>query len=73
MYRHAKCLLGSESRLLSFQNLWQQGKTNEKVTLTSRAFHNKMFALWSKRITELTGKDKFLTINSGIEAVETSI
>lgn len=45
----------------------------KKVILTSRAFHNEMLAPWSKRIAELTEKDKVLPMNSGVEAVETSI
>jgi len=45
----------------------------DKVTLTSRAFHNDMLAPWTKRVAELTGKDKVLPMNTGVEAVETAI
>lgn len=45
----------------------------EKVTLTSRAFHNELLAPWTKRVAGLTGKDKVLPMNSGVEAVETAI
>ncbi|WP_164216461.1 ornithine--oxo-acid transaminase [Virgibacillus sp. YIM 98842] len=44
-----------------------------KVTLTSRAFHNKVLGPWTKRVAELTGKDKVLPMNTGVEAVETAI
>src|SRR5690625_2594378 len=30
----------------------------DKVTLTSRAFHNELLGYWTKQLSELTGKDK---------------
>jgi len=45
----------------------------DKVTLTSRAFHNELLGLWTKRVAELTGKDKVLPMNTGAEAIETAI
>ena len=45
----------------------------EKVTLTSRAFRNDQLPLFNKEITELTGYEKVLPMNSGAEAVETAI
>lgn len=45
----------------------------DKITLTSRAFHNELLGPWTKRLSELTGKDKVLPMNTGVEAVETSI
>lgn len=45
----------------------------DKVTLTSRAFHNEVLGPWTKRVAELTGKDKVLPMNTGVEAVETAI
>jgi len=48
-------------------------KQAEKVTLTSRAFHNELLGPWTKRLAELTGKDKVLPMNTGAEAVETAI
>lgn len=45
----------------------------DKVTLTSRAFHNDILGKWTKRIADLTGKDKVLPMNTGVEAVETAI
>ncbi len=45
----------------------------DKVTLTSRAFMNDQLGLFYKKVSELTGKDKVLPMNSGTEAVETAI
>lgn len=45
----------------------------EKVTLTSRAFHNEILGKWTERVAKLTGKDKVLPMNTGVEAVETAI
>lgn len=45
----------------------------EKLTLTSRAFRNDQFSLLLKEITELTGYDMALMMNSGAEGVETAI
>ena len=45
----------------------------EKLTLTSRAFRNDQFSLLLKEITELTGYEMALMMNSGAEGVETAI
>ncbi|MDQ3193103.1 MAG: ornithine--oxo-acid transaminase, partial [Bacteroidota bacterium] len=45
----------------------------EKLTLTSRAFHNDVLGQYEKYITELFGFDKALPMNTGAEAVETAI
>ncbi|MFC4076782.1 ornithine--oxo-acid transaminase [Salinithrix halophila] len=45
----------------------------EKVTLTSRAFHNDQLGLFYERVAALTGKDLVLPMNTGAEAVETAI
>jgi len=45
----------------------------DKVTLSSRAFHNELLGDWSKLVTELTNKDRVLPMNTGVEAVETAI
>ena len=45
----------------------------DRVTLTSRAFHNDQLGPLSKKIAELTGKEKVLLMNTGAEAVETAI
>src|SRR3978361_1699975 len=45
----------------------------QKVTLTSRAFRNDQLPLLYKELTELTGFEMVLPMNSGTEAVETSL
>lgn len=45
----------------------------DKVTLTSRAFHNDQLAPWSEKICKLAGKSRVLPMNTGAEAVETAI
>ena len=44
-----------------------------QLTLTSRAFRNDKLGPFYKFVTELTGFDKFLPMNTGAEAVETAI
>ncbi len=48
-------------------------KQLDKLTLTSRAFHNDQMAPFLEKLTRLTGFDKALLMNSGAEAVETAI
>jgi ornithine--oxo-acid transaminase len=45
----------------------------DRVTLTSRAFHNDRFGSWAKAMAELCGKDMVLPMNTGAEGVETAI
>jgi ornithine--oxo-acid transaminase len=45
----------------------------QKLTLTSRAFHNNLLGEFEKYITGLFGYDKVLPMNTGVEAVETGI
>src|SRR4030095_2633134 len=45
----------------------------QKLTLTSRAFHNDQLGEYTKFITKLFGYDKVLPMNTGVEAVETGI
>jgi ornithine--oxo-acid transaminase len=45
----------------------------DKVTLTSRAFYNDQLYQFFERLAKLTGKDMFLPMNTGAEAVETAI
>ena len=45
----------------------------DRVTLTSRAFHNDLFGPFCEQLAELCGKDMVLTMNTGAEAVETAI
>ncbi len=44
-----------------------------KVTLTSRAFRNDQLPLLYKELSEMTGYDMSLPMNSGAEAVETAV
>ncbi len=45
----------------------------DKVTLTSRAFHNDQLGPWYEKICTLTNKSMALPMNTGAEAVETAI
>ena len=45
----------------------------QKLTLTSRAFHNDLLGQYEKYITAYFGYDKVLPMNTGVEAVETAI
>lgn len=45
----------------------------DRVTLTSRAFHNDLFGPFCDGLAELCAKDMVLTMNTGAEAVETAI
>jgi len=44
-----------------------------RVTLTSRAFHNDVLGPFLKKLTDVTGMGMALPMNTGAEAVETSI
>jgi ornithine--oxo-acid transaminase len=48
-------------------------KQAEKLTLTSRAFHNSVLGEYEKYLHEYFGYDKALPMNTGVEAVETAI
>ncbi len=45
----------------------------DRLTLTSRAFHNEMFPVFCRDLASLAGKDMVLAMNTGAEAVETAI
>lgn len=45
----------------------------QKITLTSRAFHNDQLALLYQDLSNMTEYEKFIIMNSGAEAVETAI
>ena len=45
----------------------------DRVTLTSRAFHNDQLGPWYEKICTLTKKEMALPMNTGAEAVETAI
>jgi len=44
----------------------------QKLTLTSRAFHNNVLGAFEEYITQLLGYDKVLPMNSGVEGGETA-
>ena len=44
----------------------------DRVTLTSRAFHNDKLAPWYQMICDISGKEMALPMNTGAEAVETA-
>ncbi|WAA10024.1 ornithine--oxo-acid transaminase [Fervidibacillus albus] len=48
-------------------------KQTERVTLTSRAFHNDQLGPWYEKVAKLTGKEMVLPMNTGAEAVETAL
>ena len=43
---------------------------SQKLTLTSRAFHNDVLGSYEKFITDLFGYDKVLPMNTGVEGGE---
>lgn len=45
----------------------------DRLTLTSRAFHNDQFGAFCRELAELTGTEMVLTMNTGAEAVESAI
>ncbi|MFD5860229.1 ornithine--oxo-acid transaminase [Streptomyces chartreusis] len=45
----------------------------DRLTLTSRAFHNDRLAGFAERLAALTGQDMVLPMNTGAEAVESGI
>lgn len=45
----------------------------QKLTLTSRAFHNNLLGATEEFMAKLFGYDKVLMMNTGVEAVETAI
>lgn len=44
-----------------------------RVTLTSRAFHNDQLGPWYEKVCKITGKNMVLPMNTGAEAVESAI
>ncbi|WP_102028011.1 ornithine--oxo-acid transaminase [Salirhabdus sp. Marseille-P4669] len=45
----------------------------DRVTLTSRAFHNDQLGPWQEKVCQLTNKNMVLPMNTGAEGVETAI
>ncbi len=48
-------------------------KQADRITLTSRAFHNDQLGDFCRLVAEITEKEKVLPMNTGAEAVETAI
>jgi ornithine--oxo-acid transaminase len=46
---------------------------HDRLTLTSRAFHNDQFGAFCRELAELTQTETVLTMNTGAEAVESAI
>lgn len=45
----------------------------DRITLTSRAFHNDQLGTFYEKLSKLTGKNMILPMNTGAEAVETAV
>lgn len=45
----------------------------DRITLTSRAFHNDQLGPFYEKVSKLTNKDMVLPMNTGAEAVETAV
>ncbi|MBB5174231.1 ornithine--oxo-acid transaminase [Texcoconibacillus texcoconensis] len=45
----------------------------DKITLTSRAFHNDQLNRFYEKVVQLTNKNRVLPMNTGAEAVETAV
>lgn len=45
----------------------------DKLTLTSRAFHNNLLGRFEERLSKFAGYDKVLPMNTGAEAVESAL
>ena len=74
--RYLDCLAGYSA--LNFGHLHPELITAardqlERLTLTSRAFHNDRLGPFCAALAELTGMDAVLPMNTGAEAVETAI
>ncbi|WP_017612681.1 ornithine--oxo-acid transaminase [Nocardiopsis salina] len=74
--RYLDCLAGYSAMNFGHHNpdlLAAAHRQLDRVTLTSRAFHNDRFAPWVSALADMTGKQKVLPMNTGAEAVETGI
>lgn len=45
----------------------------QRLTLSSRAFHNDVFPKWAEKVQQVFGYDMVLPMNTGAEAVETAL
>lgn len=48
-------------------------RQSRRLTLTSRAFRNDQYGAFAQTLSEVSGKEKILPMNTGAEAVETAI
>lgn len=74
--RYLDCLAGYSAANFGHRNpdlLAAAHHQLDRVTLTSRAFHNDQFGPWVSALAGLVGKEKVLPMNTGAEAVETAI
>ena len=74
--RYLDCLAGYSAMNFGHHNpdlLAAAHAQLDRVTLTSRAFHNDRFAPWVSALADMVGKQKVLPMNTGAEAVETGI
>ena len=74
--RYLDCLAGYSALNFGHRNpvLVQAAREQlDRVTLTSRAFHNDQLGPFSRDLAALAGMDRVLPMNTGAEAVETAI
>ena len=74
--RYLDCLAGYSAMNFGHHNpelLAAAHAQLDRVTLTSRAFHNDRFGPWVQALADMVGKEKVLPMNTGAEAVETGI
>ncbi|WP_150242250.1 ornithine--oxo-acid transaminase [Nocardiopsis quinghaiensis] len=74
--RYLDCLAGYSAMNFGHRNpdlLAAAHQQLDRVTLTSRAFHNDQFGPWVSALADMVGKEKVLPMNTGAEAVETGI
>ncbi|MBB6120509.1 ornithine--oxo-acid transaminase [Nocardiopsis algeriensis] len=74
--RYLDCLAGYSAMNFGHRNpdlLEAAHRQLDRVTLTSRAFHNDQFGPWVAALSAMVGKEKVLPMNTGAEAVETGI
>ena len=74
--KYLDCLAGYSAMNFGHHNpelLAAAHRQLDRVTLTSRAFHNDQFGPWVSALADMVGKQKVLPMNTGAEAVETGI
>lgn len=74
--KYLDCLAGYSAMNFGHHNpqlLAAAHRQIDRVTLTSRAFHNDQFGPWASALADMVGKQKVLPMNTGAEAVETGI